>query len=134
MYLSAPGLLFGTELSSLNASQRGKLERCQQWFLKNVFHVRRFAAGKLLHRLENLNSTESEIDLKKLLFLGRLITETKMPPAVKCLFQCRVDDFFYSSLTSIGVLPSMCDELREYELFHYLQFWHRDSSFPTYTQ
>ena len=69
-----------------------------------------------------LNSTESEIDLKKLLFLGRLITEAKMPPTVKDLFQCRVDDFFNSSLTSIGVLPSICDALRKYDLFHYLQF------------
>ena len=82
-----PCLLFGTELFSLTASQLGKLERCQQWFLRNVFHVPRFAAGKLLLRLANLNSTESEIDLKKLLFLGRLITETKMPPTVKGLFQ-----------------------------------------------
>ena len=129
-----PCLLFGTELFSLNASQFGKLERCQQWFLKNVFHVPRFAAGKLLLRLANLNSTESQIDLRKLLFLGRLIIETKMPPTVKGLFQCRVDDFFNSSLTSIGVLPSICDALRKYDLFHYLQFWHRDSSFPTYTQ
>ena len=119
---------------SLNASQLGKLERCQQCFLKNVFHVPRFAAGKLLLRLANLNSTESEIDLKKLLFLGRLITETKMLPAVKGLFQCRVDDFFNSSLTSIGVLPCICDALRKYDLFHYLQFWHRDLSFPTYAQ
>ena len=126
-----PCLLFGTELFSLNASQLGKLERCQQWFLENVFHMPRFAAGKLLLRLANLNSTESVIDLKKLLFLGRLITETKMPPTVKGLFQCRVDDFFNSSLISIGVLPSICDALRKYDLFHYLQFWHRDSSFPT---
>ena len=118
-----PCLLFGTELFSLNTSQLGKLERCQQWFLKNVFHVPRFAAGKLLLRLANLNSTESETDLKKLLFLGRLITETEMPPTVKGLFQCRVDDFFNSSLTSIGVLPSICDALRKYDLFHYLQFW-----------
>ena len=57
-----------------------------------------------------------------------------MPPTVKGLFQCRADDFFNFSLTSIGVLPNICDALREYDLFHYLQFWHRDSSFPTYTQ
>ena len=57
-----------------------------------------------------------------------------MPPTVKGLCQCRVDDFFNSSLTSIGVLPSICDALRKYDLFHYLQCWHRDSSFPTYTQ
>ena len=52
-----PCLLFGTKLFSLYASKLGKLERCQQWFLKNVFHVPRFAAGKLLLRLANLNST-----------------------------------------------------------------------------
>ena len=63
-----PCLLFGTELFSLNASQLGKLERCQQCFLKNVFHVPRFAAGMLLLRLANLNSTESEIDLKSFSF------------------------------------------------------------------
>ena len=85
-----PCLLFGTELSSLNASQLGELECCQQWFLKNVFYMPRFAAGKLLFKLANVNS----IDLKKLLFFGRLIIETKMPPAVKGLFQGRVDDFF----------------------------------------
>ena len=69
-----PCLLFGTELFSLNASQLRKLECCQQWFLKNVIHVPRFATGKLLLRLANLNSTESEIDLKKLFFLGRFIS------------------------------------------------------------
>ena len=36
--------------------------------LKNVFHVPRFAAGKLLLRLASLNSTESEIDLKSFSF------------------------------------------------------------------
>ena len=129
-----PCLLFGTKLFSLNGSQLGKLERCQQWFLKNVFHVPKFAAGKLLLRLANLNSTESEIDLKKLLVLGRLIGETKMPDVVKGLFQCRADDFFNSSLTSMGVLPGICDAPCKYDLFHYLQFWHRYLSFPTYTQ
>ena len=66
--------------------------------------------------------------------MGRLITETKMPPIVKGLFQCKVDDLFNSSLTSIGVLPSICDALRKYDLLHCLRFWHRDSSFPTSTQ
>ena len=32
-----PCLLFGAELFSLNKSQLCQLERCQQWFLKNVF-------------------------------------------------------------------------------------------------
>ena len=63
-------LLFGTELFTLNASQLIKLERCQQWFRKNIFYVPNFALNSLLFKRSGLNSTESEIDLKKLMFLG----------------------------------------------------------------
>ena len=34
-----PCLLFGAELFSLNKSQLCQLERCKQWFLKNVFFM-----------------------------------------------------------------------------------------------
>ena len=60
-------LLFGAELFSLNKSQLCQLERCQQWFLKNVFYVPKFAPGHLL-KISNLNSIESEIDLKNFCF------------------------------------------------------------------
>ena len=81
-----PSLLFGTELFTLNASQLTKLERCQQWFLKTIFYVLNFAPNPLLLRLSGLNSIESEIDFKKLIFLGRLITDPKMAPVVRLLF------------------------------------------------
>ena len=58
-----PSLLFGTELITLNASQLTKLERCQPWFLKNIFYVTNFAPDSLLLKLAGLNSIESEIDL-----------------------------------------------------------------------
>ena len=89
-----PCLLFGAELFSLNKSQLCQLERCQQWFLKNVFYVPKFAPGLLLLKISNLNSIESEIDLKKLLFLGRLITEPNMSAVVKGLFCSRAASFF----------------------------------------
>ena len=57
-----PCRLFGAELFSLNKSQR------QQWFLKNVFYVPKFAPGHLLLKISNLNSIESEIDLKNSCF------------------------------------------------------------------
>ena len=63
-----PCLLFGAELFSLNKSQLCQLERCQQWFLKNVFYVPKFALGHLLLKISNLNSIESEIDLKNSCF------------------------------------------------------------------
>ena len=103
-----PSLLFGTEHFTLNARQLTKLERCQQWFLKNIFYVPNFAPDSLLLTLSGLNSIESEIDLKKLMFWGRLITEPKMAPVVRFLFSGRVDCFFDANITSRGVLPSIC--------------------------
>ena len=56
-----------------------KLVRCQSWLLKIIFYVPKFApiyCYKDCHA--GLNSIETEIALRKLLFLGRLITEPKM--------------------------------------------------------
>ena len=78
-----PTLLFGAELFTLTSTLPLRLERCQSWFLKNIFCVPKFASGPLLQKLSGLNSIESEIAIKKLLFLGRLIEEPKMFPAVK---------------------------------------------------
>ena len=61
-------LLFGTELFTLNASQLIKLERCQQWFLKNIFYAPIFAPCSPLLKRSGLKSIEAEIDLKKLVF------------------------------------------------------------------
>ena len=71
-----------------------RLERCQQWFLKNTIYVRNFAPNSLLLKLSGLNSIESEIDPKELIFQGRLITEPKMTPVVISLFLSRVDSLF----------------------------------------
>ena len=81
-----PSLLYGFELFTLTSSFLAKLERCQQWFLKNIFCVPNFAPIRLILKLSGLNSIESEIALRKLLFLGRMITENKLTPTVRNLF------------------------------------------------
>ena len=91
----------------------------------------KFAPGHLLLKISNLNSIESEIDLKKFLFLGRLITEPNMSAVVKGLFRSRAASFFEADFTPIGVLPSICEALNKYDLFHYFQSWFLDSSFPS---
>ena len=78
-----PSLLFGGELFSLTPSLLLKLERCQLWSLKNIFYLPSFAHSTLVLRISGLNSIESEIDVKRLLFLGRLITQPKMSVAVR---------------------------------------------------
>ena len=56
---------------SLNAVSPGLLRN---------FYVPDFVPHALLLRLAELNSIEAEIDMRKLLLLGRLVTEPKMTP------------------------------------------------------
>ena len=72
-----PTLLYGTGLFTLTRTLLTKVERCQQWFLKNVFYVPKFAPCQLLLKLSGLWSIDSEIGLRKLLFLGLCLLAIK---------------------------------------------------------
>ena len=113
-----PTLLYGTELFTLTPTLLAKGERCQQWFLKNVFHEPKFALCQLL-KLSGLWSIDSEIGFRKLLFLGRLLTCDKMAPVVRNLFQIRSQSYFDANIVSLRVLPSICEALHKYGLFSY---------------
>ena len=69
--------------------------------------VPEFAPGPLLLKLTGLNSIESEVTTKKLLFLGRLITEPKMTPLI-------------------------AESLKKFDLFCYFETWYNNSIFSTY--
>ena len=86
---------------------------------KQVFYVPEFAPKRLFLKLSRLNSIESEINLKKLLFLGRLITGQKMTPALRSLFELRSKSLFDANIISLGILPSICEALHKFDLFHY---------------
>ena len=108
-----------------------KLERCQYWFLKHIFYVPEFAPGPLLLKLLDLNSIESEVATKKLLFLGRLIAEPKMTPLIKNFFDSRTKSFFDSDISSLGVLPSIAESLKKFDPFYYYETCYNNSIFPT---
>ena len=116
-------LLYGSELFTLIPSLLAKLERCQQWFLKNIFYVPNFAPKRLFPKLSGLNSIESEIALRKLLFLGQMIAENKLTPTVRNLFHYQVESFFDESIFSSGILPGICEALRRHELFDCFESW-----------
>ena len=101
------------------------------WFLKHIFYAPEFAPGPLLLKLSGLNSIESEIATKKLLFLGRLITEPKMTPINKNLFDCRTKSFFDADISSLGMLPSTAELVKKFDLFYYFETWSNNSIFPT---
>ena len=129
-----PILLFGSELFTLTPTLLLKLEHCQSWFLKIIFYVPKFASGPLIQQLSGLNSVKSEIVIKKPLFLGHLIKQSKIFPVVKSLFESRTKSFLNSNIPSLGVLPSIAEVLHKYDLFDYFENWHDSSTFPTYTR
>ena len=89
-----PSFLHGTELFTLTPILLAKLEHCLQWFLKNVFYVPKFAPKQLLLKLSGLKSIESEIALRRLLFLDRLLSGDKMTPVVHELLEIRANSYF----------------------------------------
>ena len=123
-----PSLLYGSELFTLTSSWLAKLERYQQWLFKNILHVSNFAPIRPILKLSGLNSIESEIALRKLLFLGGMITENKLTPTVRNLFHYQLS-FFDESISSLGILPSICEAIRRYELFDYFESWFHNSTF-----
>ena len=54
-------LLFGAELITLTPGLLLKLQHCQSWFLKHIFHVPSFAPGLLLLKMSGLNFIAYEI-------------------------------------------------------------------------
>ena len=122
-----PTLLYGSELFTLKPSLLEKLERCQLWFIRNIFYVPKFTPKQLLLKLSGLNSIESEIAVKKMLFLGRLISGAKTAPVVRSLFESRTQSYFDTNIASKGVLPSICEILHKYDLFSHFESWFSDS-------
>ena len=108
-----PSLLYGTELFTPAATLLAKLERCQQWFLKNVFYGPKFVPKQLLLKLSGLNSIESEIALRMLMFLGRLL-------------KIRANSYFDTNIVSLGDL--ICETLHKCDLFNHFDSWCHDPS------
>ena len=82
--------------------------------------------------MTELNSIEAEIDMRKLLFLGRLVTEPKFASSVRNLLRSRTESLFDKDAKSIDILPNICEALNKYDLFNYFEIWFKCSTFPTY--
>ena len=67
-----PSLLFGAEIITLTPGLLLKLECCQSWFLKHIFHVPSFALGLLLLKMSGLTLLLLKLPLKSCSFLGVL--------------------------------------------------------------
>ena len=126
-----PTLLFGAEIWSLTSTHLEKLERCQGWFIKRLFHLPDYTGSEILAIVSGIPSVATIINQKKLYFLGRIITLPKIPDVVKEVMKSRFLDFFdgdnsspHGFLHDIVCLPEKCD------LMTCVLFWKNSSLFP----
>ena len=129
-----PALLFGAELWTVTKSGLDKLERCQRWFLKKLFHLLDFVDSLLLNIIiSGLPTIGSLLHQKKLYFLDRIITLQKVPKVVLDIFKLRLNMLSVDSdSNSIGFLGEILHSLETYNLMPYLHLWQRVSIFPSY--
>ena len=108
---------------------------CRTWTMpamvsqNYIFCVPNIAPIRLIRKQSGLKSIESEIALRKLLFLEWMIIENKLTPTMRNLFHYRVDSIFDESISFSGILPSICEALHRYELFDHFESWFHNSAF-----
>ena len=132
-----PTLLFGAEIWSLTSTDLEKLERCQRWFIKRLFHLPDYTSNKILAIVSGIPSVTTIINQKRLYFLGRIITLSKNPDVIyitmKAVMKSRLLDFFKGDDSSphrfLHVIVCL---LEKYELMTYVLFWKNSSLFPSY--
>ena len=101
-----------------------KLERCQRWFIKRLFHLPDYTSNEILAIVSGIPSVAAIINQKKLYFLGRIITLPKIPDVVKSVMKSRLLDFFEEDNSSPhGFLRDIVCLLEKYELMTYMLFW-----------
>ena len=126
-------LSFDSDIFSLILTLLSRLKRCQRWFLKIIFHVPKFASSIFIETLAGINSVESEIEYRKLLFIGRLLFVPNLQVTVKTLFPNRIESFYDEKISSIGVFSTIVEALCKHDLLIYLEEWHRTAIFSTYS-
>ena len=71
----------------------------------------KFASSIFIERLAGVNSVESEIDYRKLLFIGRLLSYQTYQLLLKTLFRTRIESFYDEKISSIGVFSTIFEAL-----------------------
>ena len=126
-------LLFGTELWTVTKLGLKKLERCQGWFLKKLFHLPDIVNSLLLNVTSGHPTIGSLLHQKKLYFLDRILTLPKAPKVVPDILKLRLNMLNVDSDSkSNGFLGEILHSLETYNLVPYLHLWQRVSICPSY--
>ena len=123
--------MFGSELWSLTKTDIACFERCENWFIRKVFHLPKLSSHLLLVKISGLISVEIEIAKWKLFFFARMALSTL--DTVLCeLFQACVRSFLTIQNNSFGFIKDVVFFIHTYSLSDYFDNWTRNRIFPSY--
>lgn len=126
-----PTVLYGCELwSNLSTNDHQRLNVFQHVVSKNAQNLPTKTRSDICESVFNVLPIKSEIDIPKLLFLGRLCLMDHQSLSKKIF-----STFLFSYLENIsnkqrGFIPDVINILSTYSLTEYLQTWLHDCSFP----
>ena len=114
-----PTLLFGAELWSLTSTHLEKLERCQRWFIRRLFHLPDYTSNEILAIVNGIPSVPT------------IITLPKISDVVKAVMKSRFLDFFDGdNSSSHDFLHDIVCLLEKYESMTYVLFGKTPPPFP----
>ena len=123
--------MFGSELRSLTKTDIACLERCQNWFIRKVFHLPKFSSHLLLLKISGLISVQNEIAKRKLFFFAHMALSTSDTVLCK-LFQAHVRSFLTIQKNSFGFMKDVVFFMHKYSPSNYFDNWARNRIFPSY--
>ena len=130
-----PKALYGCELwSEINKTQSAQLERAHRFCVKYIQNLPVYTKTDVCLGLAGVSPIESDIDYRKLLFLGQICRAPSLH-ACKKLFNYRLFSFFISDNSlKLGFIPDIVRILLKYSLEDYLQRYMATGLFPIKVQ
>ena len=126
-----PSVLYGCELwNGLTNTDTQRLSSFQHFVCKDVLNLPRRFRSDICESLLDILPIESEIDARKLLFLGRLcrMDSHTLP---KQIFLSRLFSYVETlSENQCGFIPDIMEIIHKYELSSFLLDWIQEGNFP----
>ena len=126
-----PTVLYGCELwNGLSTQDLNRLQILQHFICKHVMNLPKRYRSDLCESLFDVLPIDAEIDVRKLLFFGRLC-RMKFDALPKQIFLVRLFSYLENlTRNQLGFMPDIFRILNQYDLSSFLQSWLQDGSFP----
>ncbi len=132
--IALPSMLYGCELWRLSVKEINRLEKAQNMMVRIMQGLLPGSSGSACRGMLGVWNIRSEIDKRKLFFLGMLINSSGTP-VYKVMFYRRLIRWkwdFKSATT--GFVPDIIDILQKYDLLRFINDFIDNAEFPRKNQ